>query len=236
MRTPSAAELLNVWERGRSARHAERALLMLAAAEPDASAEGLAALTVGRRDAGLLRLRERLFGPHLESVTRCPACGELLELTLDTADLLSDAPVAPAGPFWLDTEGGRVLFRLPTSADLLAMDGGHGASVGLLERCVEEVVGEAASLPPDLVTRVAARMAEADPLADVQLSLSCPACGERWIGSFDAVSYLWDEIDAWAHRTLREVHLLARAYGWGEVEILSLSPLRRHAYLDLVGA
>ncbi|HEX2516118.1 MAG TPA: phage baseplate protein, partial [Chloroflexota bacterium] len=39
-----------------------------------------------------------------------------------------------------------------------------------------------------------------------------------------------------ARRLLREVHTLARAYGWREAEILALPGRRRQTYLDLVGA
>jgi len=48
------------------------------------------------------------------------------------------------------------------------------------------------------------------------------------------VAYLWNEIDAWAYRTLQEVHTLAKAYGWSEEEILRLSAWRRHFYISLV--
>ena len=41
--------------------------------------------------------------------------------------------------------------------------------------------------------------------------------------------------DAWALRTLAEVHRLASAYGWREQDILALSPARRQLYLGMVG-
>jgi hypothetical protein len=51
---------------------------------------------------------------------------------------------------------------------------------------------------------------------------------------FDIVSFLWTEIAAEAKRLLREVHILASAYGWREADIFSLSPLRRQFYLEAV--
>ncbi len=77
-------------------------------------------------------------------------------------------------------------------------------------------------------------MEEADPQGNVQLALDCPACGHRWLQAFDILTYLWREIDDWAQRTLREVHLLASAYGWSEQAILALSARRRHMYLEMV--
>ena len=77
-------------------------------------------------------------------------------------------------------------------------------------------------------------MAEADPQADIQLALSCPACGHQWLSTFDIVSFFWSEINAWAYRILREVHILASAYGWREADILAMSPYRRQLYLEMV--
>ena len=39
-----------------------------------------------------------------------------------------------------------------------------------------------------------------------------------------------------AKRLLMDVHLLARAYGWSEAEVLALSPARRRFYLEMVEA
>jgi len=92
----------------------------------------------------------------------------------------------------------------------------------------------ASELPPSVVTETASRMAHADPQADVQLDLRCPACGTAWQAAFDMPAYFWSEIDAWAQCTLGEVHVLARTYGWRESDILALSPGRRRLYLELV--
>jgi hypothetical protein len=78
-------------------------------------------------------------------------------------------------------------------------------------------------------------MAEADPQADVQLALSCPDCGHSWLAAFDIVSYFWSEVNSWAQRLLGEVHTLASFYGWSERDILAMSPVRRHIYLDMIG-
>ena len=93
-----------------------------------------------------------------------------------------------------------------------------------------------ASLPEQIVSAVIDRMAQADPQAEIQIALACPACPHRWSTIFDIVSYLWSEIDDWAQRLLMEVHALASAYGWGEGEIIAMSARRRHLYLGIVGA
>ena len=68
----------------------------------------------------------------------------------------------------------------------------------------------------------------------LELALSCPSCRHQWQATFDIVSFFWSEINAWAHRSLQEVHTLALAYGWREADILAMSPWRRQFYLKMV--
>jgi hypothetical protein len=116
-----------------------------------------------------------------------------------------------------------------------------GARRRLLDRCLlsaKNPEGEAVAvqdLPPAALQAVAERMAAADPQGDVQLALQCPACGHAWPAAFDIVSFFWTEVDAWARVLLREIHVLASAYGWREADILALSPWRRRSYLELIG-
>ena len=87
MRALSAAELLDVWERGLAHSPAQRALILLALACDETPVEELAQFSIGRRDAQLLALREQTFGPQLASTTICPACAEQLEFNVDIADV-----------------------------------------------------------------------------------------------------------------------------------------------------
>jgi hypothetical protein len=77
-------------------------------------------------------------------------------------------------------------------------------------------------------------MSECDPQANILLDLTCPACQERWQLGFDIGLFIWDKIENQAHRLLREVHTLARAYAWSETDILALSAARRQFYLEMV--
>ena len=56
MQTPTDSALLGIWERGHGRNPVERALLVLAAALPESDGERLAALSIGERDATILRL------------------------------------------------------------------------------------------------------------------------------------------------------------------------------------
>jgi hypothetical protein len=239
-RVPSAAELLDHWEGGLQQPPARRMLGLLAAACPEAAAGDIAALPIGRRDAGLLELRERLFGPTLTMVASCPGCGERLQSALAVSDLRSNAE--SIAPLVLDIEGYRVTFRLPTSIDLLALSQRmehRDARQLLLSRCLLDVrladdePAHPDSLPEHVVAAVSAHMSAVDPQADVELNLSCPSCDNVWSMTFDIASFLWKEIHAWAKSMLRSVDCLARAYGWREADVLALSPTRRHFYLEL---
>lgn len=236
MRALSAAELLAAWEQGHGRPPVQQALVLLAAACPDAHPDALADMGIGRRDARLLDLREQIFGSQLVSLAICPSCGERLELSFDISDIRApDDP--PDGPLTLALAGYEATFRLPNSRDLLAVTGSGEAGEAtrrILDRCLIDARGPGPDLPPEVAQAIATRMAEADPQADVQLALVCPACERPWSAAFDIVSFFWSEINAWAIRTLRDVHALASAYGWREADILAMSPWRRQCYLEMV--
>src|SRR5205085_3400815 len=186
MRPLSELELVPVWERGEPLRAAGRATTLLVAARPELAAEEAAALTLGERDAELLELRERTFGPRLEAFVACPACGEPLELELDTRELRragDDLPAAASGSLALgDAE---VRYRPLTCADLdaaAATGDVEPARKLLLEHAVlpAERGGEAvepADLPEEVVEALAERLAAADPRAEILVGLDCPECG-----------------------------------------------------------
>lgn len=255
MRGVTAAELLSAWEQGLGQPSFRRALIVLSVACPERSAEQLARLSIGQRDARLLALRERIFGGELVSVATCSACGEQLEFTFSTADIrvtaLADQAGAPPSaceadepePLTLHLNGYEIIFRLPNSTDLAAIaDSAEPAASHhlLLQRCIQAATYEGAAvnysdLPADVPDALAMRMEEADPQANVHVNLSCVRCGKQWQAVFDIESFLWSELHRWAERLLLEVHQLARAYGWREADILAMSPHRRRFYLEMLG-
>jgi hypothetical protein len=217
--------------------------MLLAAACPETPREALATLSIGRRDASLLTLREWTFGPSMSSVAVCPQCGQKVELCFDVSDVRAENALGTP-EIAVAAAGYELQVRLPNSTDLSAIAGEPGADRQrrlLFERCliVARRDGQPATpreLPSETIDAVAERLAEADPQADVQIAISCPFCGNGWQAAFDIVTFLWSEIEAWACRVLRDVHTLASAYGWCERDILALSPARRQFYLEMVGA
>jgi len=243
MRALSAPELLDVWERGNVQSSVHRALLLLSAACPGASADSLTKLNIGERDSRLLTLRDWTFGSQLIGIATCPDCRECLELTFDVADIQVTPESGPTGELTIDVAGYDVHFRLPNSLDIDAIADHKDvdrAREELLESCILSVHHDGEEISPDhlpasLVEAIVERMAEADHQADVELALSCPSCRHQWHATFDIVSFFWSEINAWAYHRLHEVHSLALAYGWREADILAMSPWRRQFYLERVG-
>jgi hypothetical protein len=237
---PVLAELLAMWERGDGERVARTALALLGAALPEESERELALLPAGSRDAELIDLRERLFGPRFMGRTSCPRCSEQLEISFDANEVRRGRASQTA--FSMRIDAYDVEARLPSTLDLEAIEGMPdvaAARAELFARCVTGVRrgGEEASaeeLPPDAIDAIAARMGELDPQADVAFDVDCPACLHAWREPFDVVTFLRTEIDGAARRALADVHRIALAYGWSERDILGLSPLRRAAYLELL--
>jgi hypothetical protein len=233
------ADLLGVWEEGRGQPLIARALAILARALPSVDRERLADLPVGTRDALLLRLREMSFGPVAECLATCPACQATIEFPVTVRDLIVDEP--PRLESVVDWQGARLRIRPATSRDQLSLAGladPDRLAGALLQRCarLHETAGEAGTaVPLDAADFVSAEMARLDPGSDLRFALSCPTCHATWTDVFDAVSFLWREVEVEARRLLTDVHVLATAYGWSESEILNLSPARRRAYLQIAG-
>lgn len=239
----SDAALLEIWDRGRHRHPLDQAIDLLAAGCPDCSWETLAGLSIGRRDHLLLLLRSATLGPWLNGRDLCSACGEAVEFQVGIADLCALQPEQDAAPRWqLDMGDIRLEGRLPDSMDLAAVAGcpdPHLARRLLARRCLSpgasaEAPWDMDTMPEDVVAALSAAMAAADPLADIELHLRCEACGHQWQAFLDIASFFWTEINAHVERLLRDIHLLARAYGWGEAQILALTPNRRQRYIDLV--
>jgi hypothetical protein len=243
MRPLSSVELLEAWEQGLAEPASRRAVAFLSSACPEVSNETVAGWSIGERDSRLLTLREWTFGSQLFSVANCSACGERLEWSVMASDLRVAPPLEPSPEFSLEVDRFVVSFRLPNSGDLAGIAGCDdrvAAQKLLLAGCVtsarlggQEINAE--ELPSKIVNAIVQQMADADPQGDVRLDLTCPYCGHSWQALFDIESFFWSEVNAWAGRVLGEVHILASAYGWRELDILNLSPQRRHFYLGLVG-
>lgn len=254
------AELLSVWEHAYGRAPLERALVFLSGAFPGQSLEDLLQWPLGYRDRQIARLRQGQFGRIVRSVSECPRCGEAAEFEMDLQHCFPPQAPIPA-PTDLVLGSRRLTIRPLRTADLARLSiHDDAAPRRLLERCLagsedpaeagvrrepsETVEDEAdrpgaerfASLSAEDWSAVSRKLEEIDPEARIEIALACPACAAEWNGTFDIAAIFWAELNAWARRTLQEVHAIASRYGWSEREILRLSPWRRRIYLGLVGA
>lgn len=240
-----AQQLIRAWELGEGRPAWSRAIALLTLVLPDESYDALMRLSIGRRNAYLLVLRMRLWGPRLNARTACPRCGEALEFALHVPDICTFDPAHPLlRQHTIQVDGFQVKLRLLNSLDVAAAaqthDADHGRRV-LLERSMEQVtyLGEAVALadvPPHLIDTLGERYVELDPLSELRLGLACAACQYQWTSLFDIVAFLWMEVTWHAKGLLADVVTLAQAYGWNEADILRMSPARRTYYLEQISA
>jgi len=178
----------------------------------------------------------------LTALAVCPGCGERLELAFESADVRTDRKQDADQLLNLRLEDYEITFRTPNSLDLAALaekgdirDKKQALLLSVISQArYRGAETEPTQLPEAVIAAIEDRLEQADPQAEVQLNLSCAACGHASQALFDIVSFFWSEVDTWAVRLLREVHTLARAYGWREADILAMSPGRRLRYLEML--
>jgi hypothetical protein len=243
MRSLSTEQIVRVWELGQHQHWLDRALTILTAACPEFSPVDLAMLSIGQRDAYLLRLRELTFGDSLTSFAICPHCGERLESTLKVSNFRIVELRPPQSQTYHCQIGDFTLqFRLPNSWDLAAIVAQQEvmqAKSILEQRCLLQASHrgqpvEYDQLPAEVIEQFGSQITDCDPQAEILLSFVCPACKHDWALLFDIVTFFWTELTAQAKRLLHEVHVLARFYGWREMDILTMTTARRQLYLSLV--
>ena len=184
-------------------------------------------LTLGEFDGCLADLHVSLFGAQLPCEVDCAACDERFEFELDLADLRA-AIAREAESYDVDADGvvsapsGR-RFRLPRVEDLA-----HVAnSDWLLQFLVD---GE-----PD-TEAFEAEMESAACVLSQNIEAPCPVCRTSNTVRFDVARYLVETLVGEAPFLWREVHLLARHYGWALDVILSLTRDVRRQLAGLIVA
>ena len=241
---PTAADLVAAWERGADRSSAERALLLIATVRRE-PVEELSRRPLGWVARELLNLRAALLGRSMTCLADCPACRTVVETEVAIDALtaaLHGAAEAPEAGYRLQQNDYELHFRLPTSADMLALHGEPDAAAAALARALVSRASRADTalpideIPPYVRDALETAVAAADPLSNIELELVCPACATAWREPLDVTDFVWTEISACARRLLCEVARLAAAFGWSESEILAMSAARRRLYLGLVAA
>jgi len=236
----STQQVLDVWDQASGKKSEAQTQLLLSLIESGTPAEPLSNLTIGERNHRLLELRQQLFGSKLEAYVECPKCDQALDLVFSTDqfgfDRARDLPAEQV------IESGAITasVRLPNGHDLIALANIETAEEGralLFSRCLSDLRkdGHAAKiteLDEDDLSALETLIAELDPRMELLFDLNCPACANQWQAPLEVDVYLWHEFDTHARELLENIHLLARAYGWSESEILAMSEKRRRYYVE----
>ena len=238
----SDRSLLLLWEQGLSQSLIEKSLRLIVHTFPGLDIQTAAALSIGDRDARLLRIRKALFFFFLQNATHCPACGEKIEWEMPVSglELQTIQPAAERPQLEFQYQNKELVMRLPNTMDVLEaieLESPEEQSNSLLQRCIlrsslpfERVEDYPESLKSDILHQ----MESLDPQANIEIQVQCPACQHAWNMLFDIMNYLWTEIGQLAHRLLQDVFLLARSFGWPEAEILAMSRTRRNWYIQML--
>jgi hypothetical protein len=212
-------------------------------------------LTIGDRVALMLHLRRLSFGDGLHSVVSCPSCRESMSLD-SSVDIFLKPDYLQKNKqqnYIINLEKYSLKIRPLTGADQeLILDRYHNGDEtgdattqgGQLNK-VEELARSSiiSSDPPlsdqntltdNMVVSISSKLAELDPLADINLLLTCTSCRHSFQMPFSPEEFILKEIALRKNQLEREVHWLAFNYHWSEDAILSLPISKRKRYVDLI--
>lgn len=250
MRALAGDDLLTAWERGRDLPEQEAALALLVLALPEHSANELANLPLGERNALLLEMRAATFGLRMEGLAVCPECGAQLELVFDARKLARELrAIDPPAP---DEIAGRTM-RPANTLDLLASSAAEDENQArriLLARTLNVAKPEFNHLegfnaevrrdrwleaqPEPTVELLLRQFERLNASAEIRAQFHCDVCGSDATVDVDVARFLLREVAGAARRLMSEVHELASAYGWSERSIAVMSEARRAAYLEML--
>ena len=221
-------DFLALWDQGVGEHPLDRAIGLVSAAEGIARSEA-AALPLDSRDRALFRFCASQFGPAIQLVATCSECGAESEIEFSVSDVLTLSP--PVDRFTVSHHGQDIACRSPNSVDLAGALASPAPREALLGNLID--VGDA---DEELLAATEAAVADSSGIAGLSLANDCPECGAVTDVPFDILDYVWRRITSEARRLLRDIHVLARAYGWTSAEILALSPRQRAAHIEMVDA
>ena len=237
IRQPTGREDLLVQEPGMSPGAMCHAWAGRLARMADGAPVQVADLLVSDLEALLLLLRQSIAGDGVraEIACRAPACGARLVISYRISEYLgSEPPRTPRGveqaeTGWFRLAGSDARFRLPTEADLLAIECRAHRHRELVRLCVEP-----ADVAPALRHRMEKAMEALAPPLSRTLAGKCPECGRPLEVYFDVRSYVMRELCQRAAGIYQEIHLLALHYKWPEEKILALPRNRRLQYVEML--
>lgn len=192
----------------------------------------IGALTLGDREALLLRMRLLNFGNRLNLVVNCPApdCSEPMDVSLTIAEICCAREAEAYEDYTLVAESRPLRFRLPTQADVRAAALSRGDPAAAMAWCC--LLNSPSGLSPAELEALGTELSSRDPQAEVELELSCPECGHGFTAALHADRMLQSELASRRTDFETGVSLMAMHYHWSEREILDLPISRRRRYVS----
>jgi len=185
-------------------------------------------LVLGDRNLILAELARITFGNEVELQQRCsnPECGAQLEWPTHMSDFLQEADSAPRRDDEMMMGSQQVRVRPATVADERTVRSSADPVRTLVELCVDP--SDVVSLDDaDVMKQIEAVLEELDPLASIEFTFTCYACGQPLRSTLDLPGLLLDLIRADDTRRSYDHHLLASGYGWSSADLLTLRPADR---------
>lgn len=220
----SPIALMAAWAAGSPDPPHQRLAALLAAVVGEAA---IADDTLGGRNRRLLDLHQALVGARLEAVVGCEACEARSEFVIPVEAIAASPAPAPDARVRIRAHGRTIAFRLPRMSDIEAAGGRRDA---ILQRCALSQ----APVDAAVAKRIGERFEALDPAANVVLNIACSGCGTPIAASVDVAAFVARDLDRLVEGLFRDVDLIAGAYGWDEVSILSLPPARRRRYVAMI--
>jgi len=214
------------------------ALVQKLALAADESAIDWEELPISDLDAALMLIRQLTFGDSIRADVVCPMneCGKRIDLRFGVQDYLEhhkprwsrDVETGDRDG-WARLRGSSASFRVPTSADEMAVASLPNSYRELKRRCVEP-----ADAPAPVMRRVERAMEMIAPNLARQLSGKCPECGAQFEVFFDPRAFVLRELRDEAAYVYEDINLLASSYHWSEAEILRMPRERRVKCAELI--
>lgn len=181
-------------------------------------------LSIVDRIAAVFGLAHRMGDWPARFAARCEGCGNVNALRVSPAEYA----YAPAATYasvccgaWLMQPNGHHEARMEA-----------GIALTLDDLRLPDNEGSETVLDPIDETAAIAELSRVAPTYTTTLPYRCAACGADNAFWFDPLDWIADH----CRTLLRQVHILARTYGWSEAAITAMPTRRRLAYLAMIEA
>jgi hypothetical protein len=195
----------------------------------------LGGLATGARAWLLLRAARVFHGSHGWFTAQCPDCQEPFDLQLDL-DALPRSNATSGFPIvTVQTSLGPREFEVPNGTTEIALTyrAAEGA-IALAALCglSKDAETEATQFTQDDLTAIEETLDDATPDVADEIQTTCPACRAQTKAQIDPLTFAFPKLD----HLDRDIHLIARSYGWDEPTILQMPSNRRRRHANMIAS